>query len=509
MKCDNFIDMIPKILEGDANRLEEQKFYNHIKECKFCNEEYIFQKEARKYLKKGIVPKEENLDNSIDYIMDKIDKSKYKNNKVNNLRKSYRIARKCTTLIAAGVIVALLVNFYPKISNTLVSNKNVAKEEQVTKGIDIKNIDAKTVSFGDIKDFKNATVKELPNDYEYIDMFDKDNLIVEKRESTKETMRVLNDKALLYNINSGEFKEFVSVTDNDNYISDIKVNDKYVVWSELSRKSVRNEASAKWKILFKKINDSNSKVLAEGNGLNINLEYGEIKLSKDKVAYLTKNIGEGDTNTFKFKVYDLENEKTEDIYTKKLSKKDPIFFYINNLNDNGVILSELKCESDGKELKIFSDKNEMKYYSYDLKTKETKSILNVPFYKVTDINDKYTVSFEKDSMKLHNLFNNEEKEIVNKSNIDELKKKLNCFNFNELPSKIKITDGFIYYITSSDEMVAYSFSNNKFYNLKELIKSKEKIQLLKTIYKDDTIVVNYAENHNDDGHKVLYIKLNK
>ncbi|SHJ44622.1 Putative zinc-finger [Clostridium cavendishii DSM 21758] len=356
MKCSNCIKLISNVLEGDITTQELNEFKKHIEECDECRVEYNFSKEAREGLKKNIDIEGFVFTDCKDELMSKIDKNKYKDKKKNKLRKNYSFLKKLSPIIAACIIGIIIITNYSAISKFFIENKVSDKNKEITDTMNLENINPNTAKLKSIKDSDKFIVKEIPNDYGYRGIYDKDNLIVTKSFFEE------SSESFLFNVNTGKLQNFISVAKPENYIIDIKYDGNFVLWLEFTKSSMLKSVGKNLWFVFAKNIKTNEVFM---------MQKGELRLGTTRVPEITLNNGIGTVksldkqgNCDKFLFLDLNNKTLKEIGTDD-SEKDPIFNFLGVTRVQDKILW---CKRNDKNNEVYD------IYYYDLKSNEKKQL---------------------------------------------------------------------------------------------------------------------------------------
>ncbi len=333
-------------------------------------------------------------------------------------------------------------------------------------------------------------IKEIPGEYGYKDIYDKDNLIMTKfyLEESSETF--------LFNVNTGTLNNFIKSTKSENYIADIKCDANWILWLECTKTSEENVINKKhWSVFAKNINDNEVFMLTEG----------VLNSYRDLVPIITINNGMGtltvhDTTSNEDKLFllDLKSKSIKEIYNSK-SKKEAVFNLYNVTSSGDKIIW---CEAIEENSNV-----EEKYniYYYDLKKNEKKLLpFNCIDYHL-GIYDEYIV-FNVNGSKI-NLFNCNNSKMVNitETDMDIFKNKIGltytkCFRDSYMSKdyiyfrceQVNNTNAFIYDI---NENIYYSILN-KF--------DSENYKTNRFYCKDNSMILKYSnESKNIKSFYVL------
>lgn len=180
MKCNQCINLISAILEGDTSSDESKEFFKHIEECKTCHEEYVYQKQAKEDLKEALDIEGFQFYDSTDEILNKIDKTKYKNSKNKSSRKTFMFLIKTTVPCMLIILMAIFLppmikDYYNKNAHIVTTNdnkKNVnTKVDDKIEEIISSTAEVRIDNFRDIIFFnKQAPSKEVVSDMNVITM---------------------------------------------------------------------------------------------------------------------------------------------------------------------------------------------------------------------------------------------------------------------------------------------------------------------------------------------------
>lgn len=180
MKCNKCIDLIPAILQNDTNSNETQEFFQHIKECENCNNEYLYYKQAKEDLKESLELEGFQFYDSTNEILSKIDTTKYLVPHSMDLRKTCMFLVKtvvpCMLVILIAIFLPSMLKYhYNRNTNTSAASSNKNTDNIKSKDTNAKIIDSdalvKCQSFADLIFFnRQSLLAETSNDSKIIDM---------------------------------------------------------------------------------------------------------------------------------------------------------------------------------------------------------------------------------------------------------------------------------------------------------------------------------------------------
>lgn len=290
--------------------------------------------------------------------MSKIDKNKYKNKNKNKLRRIYSFKSKIIPAIAACIIGVILFTNYPTISKYLTDNKAIHTNKEITDTFNIKNIDPKNAELKPISSSDKFIVKEIPKEYGYKEIYDKDNLIV-----TKFTYEE-SSQVFLFNVNTGELDNFISATNPKNYILSIKFDGNFILWLECTKRiEVGSTGNNHWAVFAKDIKSKEIFVLKEGDLKPGELQLPSIVINNGIGALLCPAMDGKDDKLF---LLDLKAKSVKEICSVTPNKDYNFRF------EDIIVMQDKIMWSQGN----YKYEDEQKYdiYYYDVKSNEKKQM---------------------------------------------------------------------------------------------------------------------------------------